>query len=313
MTSIESNVNVRYLFELKEPLLWEHESKLRQESEQIAFHDENDGNTMMLLSMETGRPIHASSRKVHEHIQFPSASFIISVIEVCVMVLMLIIDGFAPIYSNPLIGPSFQTINKFGAKNPQQILTGEYWRLVSSIFLNIGLIDLVFSLAMILLLGVHLERRWGRCKFLTIYLISGIGGNIYGLDPAIDSSSVGSGGCLVGLLGAVQVELVASLLNGSFSKRTTKGFKNNEHTQAMEDSEIKAKEEEDHAIRCSIVVAGMLLGIFTNVTLEATYTSLPFRKDWAVLFGGMVTGMVLNLLMRPFKSPYWSGFKLPAL
>ena len=100
--------------------------------------------------------------------------------------------------------------------------------------------------------------------------------------------------------------MVASLLNGSFSKKTTKEFKNNEHmTQAMEDSKIKAKEEEDHAIRCSIVVAGMLLGIFTNVTLEATYTSLPFRKDWAVLFGGMVTGMVLNLLMRPFKSPYW--------
>ena len=332
MASIESNKNVHYHLHLKEPLLWEHRNS--EESEQIDSHEEHhDVNTMMLLSMETGFPtIHDSASMSCEQIQFPWISFTITVIEVCLMVSMLVSDGFAPTYSNPLIGPSFQTINKFGAKNPEQILNGEYWRIIASIFLNIGLIDLTFSLAMILILAVHLERRWGSSKFVTIYIISGeydkinlthrnnfrinkiyrtafcyyegIGGNLYGLNSVIDSNSVGSGGCLVGLLGAVQVELVTSLLNGSFHKKRNGECKTNEATtQKMEASKIK--EEEDHAILCSIVVGGMLLGMFTNITLEATYTSLPFRKDWSVLFGGMATGMVLNAFWIPFHSRNW--------
>jgi rhomboid protease GluP len=86
-------------------------------------------------------------------------------------------------------------------------ITGEYWRLLTSLFLHYGPIHLLFNIYALYILGPALERSIGALRFITCYLISGIGSglgvvllHILGLTPA--EEVVGASGCIMGIVGA---------------------------------------------------------------------------------------------------------------
>lgn len=81
--------------------------------------------------------------------------------------------GFASRADNPFIGPPVQSIDIYGAKNPWKIKEGEYWRLVTALFQSVGIVDLFFSICMVISFGKCLEERWGSFKFLFLYLVTG--------------------------------------------------------------------------------------------------------------------------------------------
>lgn len=83
----------------------------------------------------------------------------------------------------------------------------EYYRIVTSIFLHFGISHLMSNMVMLGALGWNLEQIVGKVKFLIIYLVSGICGNllslfhgIYAKDYAV---SAGASGAIFGLLGAL--------------------------------------------------------------------------------------------------------------
>jgi rhomboid protease GluP len=80
---------------------------------------------------------------------------------------------------------------------------GEWWRVVSSLFLHSGVIHLAFNMWALASFGPIVERLFGSISFLLIYLVAGIGGDLLGLalNPAINS--VGASGAIFGLLGAL--------------------------------------------------------------------------------------------------------------
>jgi rhomboid protease GluP len=86
-------------------------------------------------------------------------------------------------------------------------ITGEYWRLLTSLFLHYGPVHLLFNIYALYILGPALERSIGALRFITCYLISGIGSglgvvllHILGLTPA--EEVVGASGCIMGIVGA---------------------------------------------------------------------------------------------------------------
>ncbi len=86
----------------------------------------------------------------------------------------VIIFGIDSISSNPLIGPPLQVIEEYGAKASIKIKDGhEYWRIVSAMFINVGFLDLFFTVCMLYTFGRCLEKRWGCIKWLSFYLLSG--------------------------------------------------------------------------------------------------------------------------------------------
>jgi membrane associated rhomboid family serine protease len=85
--------------------------------------------------------------------------------------------------------------------------SGEYWRLLSSLFLHYGPIHLLFNIYALYVLGPALEESIGAVRFIACYLISGIGSglgvvllHILGLTPA--EEVVGASGCIMGIVGA---------------------------------------------------------------------------------------------------------------
>jgi len=90
----------------------------------------------------------------------------------------------------------------FGAKYNPAIAAGEYWRLLTSCFVHVGIIHLLFNSYALYSFGSEVERRFGRARFLSLYLLSGIGGSTLSFlgSPRL---AAGASGAIFGLVGAM--------------------------------------------------------------------------------------------------------------
>lgn len=90
---------------------------------------------------------------------------------------------------------------RLGAKVNVLIAFGEYWRLITAMFLHADLLHLIFNMIILYILGRDIERFFGKTKFLAIYFLAGITGSAasYIFTPNV---SVGASGAIFGLMGA---------------------------------------------------------------------------------------------------------------
>lgn len=90
---------------------------------------------------------------------------------------------------------------------PVVLQDGEYYRLVTSMFLHFGFSHLLNNMVMLFLMGWILECETGSVKFLLIYLLSGLGGNLLYIVYAVRSGkyavSAGASGAVFGIIGAL--------------------------------------------------------------------------------------------------------------
>lgn len=102
------------------------------------------------------------------------------------------------------MGGSTQTdvLVRLGAKVTALIVSGEYWRLFTAMFLHIGIMHLIFNGYALLAVGTELERLFGPGRFTAIYLLSGLLGNLasYAFSPNL---AAGASGAIFGLIGAL--------------------------------------------------------------------------------------------------------------
>lgn len=84
---------------------------------------------------------------------------------------------------------------------------GEYYRLFTSIFLHFGFEHLMNNMVMLVLIGWNLEIEVGKIKFIMIYILSGLGGNILSAWWEIQTGdytvSAGASGAIFGIIGAL--------------------------------------------------------------------------------------------------------------
>src|SRR5699024_6965978 len=98
---------------------------------------------------------------------------------------------------------SIETLVQFGAKYNTAILAdGEWWRLLSSMFLHIGFLHLALNMLALFYLGTAVERIFGNLRFLFVYFIAGLGGSIASFAFST-SISAGASGAIFGLFGAL--------------------------------------------------------------------------------------------------------------
>ena len=84
---------------------------------------------------------------------------------------------------------------------------GQYWRLLTSVFLHAGLSHLGSNLLVQILMGNAVERNLGHVRYLALYLLSGIGGNVisvlYDRAQGVNTYSVGASGAVFGVMGTL--------------------------------------------------------------------------------------------------------------
>ncbi len=93
-------------------------------------------------------------------------------------------------------------LTMLGAKDNQAILAGEYWRLITPLFLHGGILHLGFNSYFLYVVGPQVERSFGSARFAAIYFLAGLAGTIasFALTPA---RSIGASGALFGVIGAL--------------------------------------------------------------------------------------------------------------
>ncbi|MFF1557996.1 rhomboid family intramembrane serine protease [Streptomyces sp. NPDC058279] len=86
------------------------------------------------------------------------------------------------------------------------VSTGEYHRLLTSVFLHTEWWHLIGNMIGLWVLGGPLEAALGRARYLAVYLLSGVGGSalVY-LLTAPNTATLGASGAVFGLLGATAV------------------------------------------------------------------------------------------------------------
>ena len=58
------------------------------------------------------------------------------------------------------------------------VTAGQFWRLITPMFLHIGEIHFAVNMYSLYVLGPGLERHYGHARFLALYLIAGFAGNV---------------------------------------------------------------------------------------------------------------------------------------
>lgn len=86
---------------------------------------------------------------------------------------------------------------------PPFIRTGEYYRLLTGIFLHANIFHLGLNCYALYVIGTQLESYLGKIKYLIVYLFSGLCGAILSMLFLKDSASVGASGAIFGLMGSL--------------------------------------------------------------------------------------------------------------
>jgi membrane associated rhomboid family serine protease len=86
---------------------------------------------------------------------------------------------------------------------------GQWWRVATAAFTHASPIHLALNMLALLLFGSELERLLGRGRYLTVYLVSALGGAVaLQLFGSYAQGAVGASAAIYGLLGAFGVVLV---------------------------------------------------------------------------------------------------------
>lgn len=111
-----------------------------------------------------------------------------------------------------LFGLDAEHMIRYGAAVTPYILGGEYYRLFTSMFLHFDLQHLIGNMVMLILLGAYLERFVGKARYLAVYLIGGIAGNLLSMVLELRTGeyaiSAGASGAVFATVGGLLALLI---------------------------------------------------------------------------------------------------------
>ncbi|MCP9198858.1 rhomboid family intramembrane serine protease [Gramella sp. GC03-9] len=119
-----------------------------------------------------------------------------------------------------IVSPTSQELLGIGGVRRFEVLTGDYWRLFTAMFIHGGILHLLMNLVGLGIGSVLLEYILGSKKLIITYIISGILasiGSIYWHDHTI---SVGASGAIFGLYGIILAFSVFNIYSKTMRKTT---------------------------------------------------------------------------------------------
>lgn len=158
--------------------------------------------------------------------------------------------------------PTGQGLIAWGANFGPLTVSGQWWRLLTCVFVHGGLLHIAFNMWCLWDLGRLAETVYGHWTFAVVYVICGLAASLASLfwNPAI--LSVGASGAIFGIAGA----LIASYYLGEFSLPRA-------------------------------AIAGTLRSLVVFVGFYLFFGGVIARTDNAAHIGGLVMGLILGALI----------------
>jgi len=153
---------------------------------------------------------------------------------------------------------------RLGANYGPLTMSGQWWRLLTCIFIHGGLLHIAFNMWCLWDLGRLAESLYGHWTFAAVYLITGLSASLGSLawHFPVPVSSVGASGAIFGIAGA----LIASFYLGEFSLPRA-------------------------------AITGTLRSVVMFVGYNLFFGAAIARTDNAAHVGGLVSGLILGALI----------------
>lgn len=143
-------------------------------------------------------PIHDDTPRLHGR---PYVNYSLIALNVIIFVWEVITTNF---FSNPL--KVNEIFYNYGTV-PDLVFQGDYFALVTSMFLHGGVVHIIGNMVFLYIFGDNIEDRFGHFKYLILYLLWGIAAGIIHSFYAVsvgggEIPAVGASGAISGVLGA---------------------------------------------------------------------------------------------------------------
>ena len=158
--------------------------------------------------------------------------------------------------------PTTEDLLRWGANSGGLTLSGDWWRLVTNVFLHIGIIHIALNMWCLWSLGAACESLYGSRTFAAVYLISGVSGSLASIAYHPHVVSAGASGAIFGIAGA----LISSYYFGEFSTSRS-------------------------------VVSGSLRSVLVFAGYNLVFGAISGVTDNAAHVGGLAGGLILGALI----------------
>jgi len=145
----------------------------------------------------------------------PTEGYFITPIIVILNILVFAVMAITGVH---LFMPSNESLLLWGANFRPLTIEGEWWRLLTSTFLHIGIFHLLMNMYALVYIGLLLEPYLGRARFLSAYLIAGISGSVASIFWNDLTISAGASGAIFGMYGVFVALLTTKLIEKSARK-----------------------------------------------------------------------------------------------
>lgn len=184
------------------------------------------------------------------------------------------------------IAPRPEDLFKWGANATSAVQNGQWWRLVTAMFMHSGIVHLSLNVAMLWYIGKFARHHFDQWTLLSIFMISGVVGNAVSLHLSVqDHVAVGASAAILGLIG--------SLLPCVWQRAANR---KKERRQAIALTALVGitvalgfvRQGYDQAAHLGGLCAGIAMGVFL------TRTKLPI---WKTRLFGIAGGLLAALLI----------------
>lgn len=163
---------------------------------------------------------------------------------------------------------TFVMLEAGAAYTPYILEDGEYYRLFTSMFLHFGIEHLLNNMLILFVIGGRLERTIGKIRFLMIYILGGLAGNLISMIWELKTMDYGVSAGASGAVFAVTGALIYVVIH---------------HKGRVEDLSTKQ------------------ILFMAALSLYLGFTSTGVNN--AAHVGGLLTGFILSVLLLVFKTP----------
>ncbi|NGX31186.1 MAG: Rhomboid protease GluP [Chlamydiae bacterium] len=196
-----------------------------------------------------------------------------------------------------LLTPSIQAIVQWGGLEVDLVMAGEWWRLISSMFIHLGAIHLLANMYALYTIGFFLESIVGRVVFLTTYLTTGILSGLWSFLMHQDTFyvSAGASGAIAGIFGAYIFILLTPMIPKASRDKL---LKNVGYIIAVNIGYGATKGMNiDHAAHLGGLISGLCIaGIFYLFFYLWSQKFKTIKKMW-LRWGSMTAVFVLTLVV----------------
>lgn len=168
-----------------------------------------------------------------------------------------------------IISPNGKELLEWGANRRFETTNGDWWRLLTSMFLHGGFMHLFLNISGLVIAAIFVEPLLGRKNYFILYILSGLCGSLASIWWYPNTISVGASGAIFGLYGAI----LGLLLTNAFPEGGKKGIL-------------------------------MMIGIYVGINL---LWGLTGGIDNAAHIGGLLSGALIGIILYKLNGGQKNG------